>query len=191
MSRDERIAALQVIQREVAQCTRCSELVASRTQTVFGVGNPQPRLCFFGEAPGADEDIQGEPFVGRAGQLLNKIIAACKMNREDVYILNSIKCRPAGNRTPADVEIDNCWEYARRQLEILQPEFICCLGGVAVRSLLKRKESIGKLRGRFFEYEASKVVVTYHPAYLLRNPAAKRDVWDDMQLLMREMGIAI
>ncbi len=190
-SSDARVAALQVLQREVAQCTRCSELVQSRTQTVFGVGNVQPRLCFFGEAPGADEDAQGEPFVGRAGQLLNKIIAVCNMKREDVYILNAIKCRPEGNRTPAESEIENCWEFARRQLEILQPEFICCLGGVAVRSLLKRKESIGKLRQRFFHYGASQVIVTYHPAYLLREPNAKRYVWEDMQMLMKAMGISL
>ena len=190
-SKDERIAALQVLQAEVAQCTRCTELVRSRTQTVFGVGNVQPRLCFFGEAPGADEDAQGEPFVGRAGQLLNKIIAACKMKREDVYILNAVKCRPKDNRTPAESEIENCWEYARRQLEILQPEFICCLGGVAVRALLKRKESIGKLRQKFFDYGRSQVIVTYHPAYLLREPNAKRFVWEDMQMLMKAMGISL
>lgn len=191
VSDDERAAALHVLSDEVAGCTRCGELVQSRTRTVFGVGNVRPRLCFFGEAPGADEDAQGEPFVGRAGQLLNKIIAACKMKREDVYILNAIKCRPANNRTPYDTEIDNCWGYARRQLEILQPEFICCLGGVAVRSLLKRKESIGKLRQQFFEYSTSQVIVTYHPAYLLREPNAKRYVWEDMQMLMRAMGIPI
>jgi DNA polymerase len=187
----ERIAALEVIRREVAACTRCADLVRSRTQTVFGVGNIQPRLCFFGEAPGADEDSQGEPFVGRAGQLLNKIIAACKIKREDVYILNAIKCRPENNRTPNESEINNCWEYARRQLEILRPEFICCLGGVAVRSLLKRQESIGKLRQKFFDYAGSRVMVTYHPAFLLRDPSAKRYVWDDMQMLMKAMGIQL
>lgn len=188
---EDRRAALQVLQREVASCTRCGDLIRSRTQTVFGVGNIQPRLCFFGEAPGADEDAQGEPFVGRAGQLLNKIIAACKLSREDVYILNAVKCRPENNRTPLETEIDNCWEYARRQLEILRPEFICCLGGVAVRALLKRKESIGKLRQKFFDYRGSRVIVTYHPAFLLRDPSAKRYVWDDMQMLMKEMGVLL
>lgn len=187
----QRREALRLLQAEVAACTRCSDLVCSRTRTVFGVGNHQPRLCFFGEAPGADEDAQGEPFVGRAGQLLNKIIAACKLHREDVYILNAVKCRPQGNRTPTETEIDTCWEFAERQLAILRPEFICCLGSVAVRALLKRKESIGKLRGRFFDYATARVIVTYHPAYLLRDPSAKRYVWDDMQMLMREMGIPL
>lgn len=191
LSLDERKADLRVLEREVAQCTRCTDLVCSRTQTVFGVGNAQPRLCFLGEAPGADEDAQGEPFVGRAGQLLNKIIVACKLTREDVYILNAIKCRPENNRTPTDTEIDNCGEYARRQLEILRPEFICCLGAVAARALLKRKDSIGRMRQKFFDYENSRVIVTYHPAYLLREPSAKRDVWADMQMLMKEMGISV
>lgn len=187
-SLDDRIAALRVLQSEVAGCTRCPELVRSRTQTVFGVGNVRPQLCFFGEAPGADEDAQGEPFVGRAGQLLNKIIAACRMTREEVYILNAVKCRPQKNRTPVESEIECCSEYFRRQLEILRPEFICCLGGVAVRALLKRKDSIGKMRGQLFDYRESKVVVTYHPAFLLRDPSAKRFVWEDMQFLMNAMG---
>ncbi len=191
LPRDNRRIALQVVRDEVSQCTRCNDLVCSRTQTVFGVGNIQPRLCFFGEAPGADEDAQGEPFVGRAGQLLNKIIAACKLTRDEVYILNAIKCRPENNRTPTDAEIDNCWEYARRQLEILQPEFICCLGAVAARALLKRKDSIGRMRQKFFDYEQSRVIVTYHPAYLLREPSAKKDVWDDMQMLMKAMGVSV
>jgi DNA polymerase len=187
----DRREALKILQAEVVQCTRCSDLARSRTQTVFGVGNPHPRLCFYGEAPGADEDLQGEPFVGRAGQLLNKIIAACKLTREEVYILNAIKCRPQNNRTPTDDEISNCWNFAARQLEILQPEFICCLGGVAARSLLRRKDSIGRLRQQFFVYGASRVMVTYHPAYLLRDPTAKRYVWDDMKMLMAEMGIPV
>lgn len=191
LNREDRVQALKVLQAEVAQCTRCSELVASRTQTVFGVGPPDVRLCFFGEAPGADEDQQGEPFVGKAGQLLNKVIAAMKLTREEVYILNAVKCRPRMNRTPADSEIENCWGFAERQLEILQPEFICCLGAVAVRSLLKVKGSINSLRGKFHPYRGSQVVVTYHPAYLLREPAAKRLVWEDMQMLMRAMGIAV
>lgn len=180
---------LRVLQLEVSTCTRCPDLVCSRSQTVFGVGHPRPRLCFFGEAPGADEDAQGEPFVGKAGQLLNKIIAACKLTREEVYILNAIKCRPKNNRTPTEDEISNCWEYAARQLEILKPEFICCLGAVAVRSLLRRKESIGRLRQQFFNFGPSRVMVTYHPAYLLREPSAKRFVWDDMKMLMAEMGL--
>ncbi|HEX4132107.1 MAG TPA: uracil-DNA glycosylase [Pirellulales bacterium] len=183
--------ALAVIQREVAGCVRCAELAATRTQTVFGVGNPQARLCFLGEAPGADEDRQGEPFVGRAGQLLTKIIEACTLKREDVYILNVLKCRPPGNRNPNDDEVANCSEYLERQLEVIQPEFICCLGAVAARRLLATGESIGKLRGKFLEYRGIAVLCTYHPAYLLRNPAAKRDVWDDMKLLMTRMGIPL
>ncbi len=168
---------------------RCAELASTRTQTVFGVGNPQARLCFLGEAPGADEDKQGEPFVGRAGQLLTKIIEACQMKREDVYILNVLKCRPPGNRTPAPDEVENCRGYLDRQLEIIRPEFLCCLGSVAAQRLLDTTESIGRLRGRFHERNGIRIVCTYHPAYLLRNPAAKRDVWEDMKMLLREMGV--
>ena len=189
--RQQRIDQLKVIQSEVVDCKSCPELVANRTQTVFGVGNPEPRLCFLGEGPGADEDRQGEPFVGAAGQLLNKIIQACKMQREDVYILNTVKCRPPANRNPAETELANCWGYAERQLEVLQPEFICCLGSVAARTILRTKQSVGKLRGQFFKYRGSRVLVTYHPAYLLRNPSAKRLVWDDMKRLLNEMGISL
>ncbi len=184
-----RTAQLQRLQQAVATCTRCPELARCRTQTVFGVGPSSPRLCFFGEAPGADEDRLGEPFVGRAGELLNRIIAACHMSRADVYILNTIKCRPPGNRNPVDGEIANCREYFEQQLEILQPEFICCLGSVAARTLLETRDSIGRLRGRFHRYRGSRVVVTYHPAYLLRTPAAKVRTWEDMQMLMQAMGI--
>ena len=187
----QRQAALQVLNAEVKRCTRCPALVANRTQTVFGVGNLQPRLCFFGEAPGADEDREGEPFVGRAGQLLNKIIEACTLKREDVYILNVLKCRPPGNRAPEEAEVDCCRQFFERQLEILRPDFICCLGASAAKALLHTAFSIGKLRGRFYDFRGAKVICTYHPAYLLRNPAAKRDVWDDMQILMKEMGIPL
>ncbi|HEV7223646.1 MAG TPA: uracil-DNA glycosylase [Pirellulales bacterium] len=187
----ERPAALQVIAREVAACTRCDELATTRTQTVFGVGNPQARLCFMGEAPGADEDRQGEPFVGRAGQLLNKIIEACTLRREDVYILNTLKCRPPGNRNPLPDETANCRGFLDRQLAVVRPEYICCLGAVAAQALLATDESIGRLRKRFHDYHGIRVLCTYHPAYLLRNPAAKKDVWEDMQLLMREMGITL
>lgn len=185
------VAALDVIRREVAACTRCGELCRTRTQTVFGVGNPRPRLCFLGEAPGADEDAQGEPFVGRAGQLLTKIIEACTLQREDVYILNVLKCRPPGNRTPLPDEVEHCREYLDRQLAVLRPEFICCLGSVAAQSLLRTATPISKLRGTFLEYAGAAVLCTYHPAYLLRNPAAKRDVWEDMQRLMARMGIPL
>ena len=184
----ERATLLEQIEIEVSQCTQCSELSACRKNTVFGVGNPNPQLAFLGEGPGADEDRQGEPFVGAAGQLLNRIIEACQMKREEVYILNTVKCRPPGNRNPAEEELSNCWPYAIRQLEILQPEFICCLGSVAAKTLLQTKQSIGRMRGQFFKFRGSQVIVTYHPAYLLRNPSAKRQVWDDMKMLLTAMG---
>lgn len=184
-------ATLEVLQHEVAACTRCEELARTRTQTVFGTGDPRARLCFMGEAPGADEDRLGEPFVGRAGQLLNKIIEACRLRREEVYICNVIKCRPPGNRNPLPEEASNCRPFLERQLELVQPEFICCLGAVAAQNLLGTQLSIGKLRGKVHAYRGAKVVCTYHPAYLLRNPAAKKDTWEDMKFLMREMGVEL
>jgi DNA polymerase len=182
---------LEVLRQEVVPCTRCHELATTRTQTVFGVGNPQARLCFMGEAPGADEDKRGEPFVGRAGQLLDKIIEACQLKREDVYILNMLKCRPPGNRNPLPDELTNCRPFLDRQLELIQPEFICCLGAVSSQNLLGVATPIGKLRGKVHQYRGTKVVCTFHPAYLLRNPAAKKDCWDDMKFLMREMGVEL
>ena len=182
-------ATLDDLQREVAGCTRCTELACTRTQTVFGVGDPQARLCFIGEAPGADEDKQGEPFVGRAGQLLNKIIEACRLRREDVYICNVLKCRPPGNRNPNPIEASNCRRFLDRQLELVSPDFICCLGAIAAQNLLETTQSIGKLRGSLHAYRNMQVVCTYHPAYLLRNPAAKKDAWEDMKFLMRQMGV--
>lgn len=191
MKSADRAAQLHVVQEEVAGCTLCTELAETRTQTVFGVGDPQARLCFLGEAPGADEDRQGEPFVGRAGQLLTKIIEACGLRREQVYILNVLKCRPPGNRNPSGEEAENCRGFLDRQLEIIQPEFICCLGSVAVQNLLGTKQALGKMRGRFHDYKGIQVLATYHPAYLLRNPPAKRDVWEDLQLLLKEMGLEV
>jgi uracil-DNA glycosylase family 4 len=189
---DERSAALAAMQIEVAACRRCEHLACTRTQTVFGVGNPRPRLCFMGEAPGADEDRRGEPFVGRAGQLLTDIIEkGMQLKRSDVYILNVLKCRPPDNRTPTDDEIANCREYFERQLEVLRPDFICLLGATAVRALLNSKQSMGRMRGQWFNYGDSRVMVTYHPSYLLRNPPAKKDTWEDIQMLMREMGLPI
>jgi DNA polymerase len=186
----DRSAALQVIAQEVAGCTRCAELAASRTRTVFGVGNPRARLVFMGEAPGADEDRQGIPFVGAAGQLLTKIIEnGLKMRRDDVYILNILKCRPPGNRQPSPEEAANCRGFLDRQLDIIRPEFICCLGATAAQNLLGTSQSIGRMRGRTYDYRGSRVIVTYHPAYLLRSPGAKKDVWEDMKLLLREMGL--
>ncbi len=190
-ARAERDKQLQLVNEQVKRCQRCDELCSTRTQTVFGVGNSTARLCFLGEAPGADEDRQGEPFVGRAGQLLNKIIEACTLRREDVYILNTLKCRPPGNRNPLPEEAANCAEYFLQQIDIIQPEFICCLGAVAASNLLDTKESIGRLRGRFHTWRGIQVLATYHPAYLLRNPSAKAEVWKDMQFLMAAMGIEI
>ena len=166
----QRKSRLRKMCQTVAACELCPELVANRTQTVFGVGNPEARLCFFGEAPGPDEDKQGEPFVGRAGQLLDKIIEACTLQRDDVYILNVLKCRPPGNRNPSPSEAQNCRPFFEQQLEIIRPEFICCLGSVAATTLLETKLSIGKLRGELHEWRWAKVLATYHPAYLLRNP---------------------
>jgi len=158
---------------------------------VFGVGNANARICFFGEAPGADEDRLGEPFVGRAGQLLDKMIVACKMKREDVYILNVLKCRPPGNRNPLPDEVTNCRGFFERQLDIIRPEIICCLGAVAAQSLLVTDRSIGKLRGQFHDYRGIPVICTYHPAYLLRNPAAKHDTWEDLKLMMQKLGVEL
>lgn len=187
---DSRAAALAEVAQRVAACKRCAELAGSRTQTVFGVGNPHARLVFLGEAPGADEDRQGEPFVGRAGQLLTDIIVkGMKLRREDVYIMNILRCRPPGNRTPLPVEAAACREYLEAQLAILQPEFICCLGACAAQNLLGTDTAIGRLRGRFHDFQGIKVLCTYHPAYVLRNPAAKPQVWDDIKLLMAEMGL--
>ncbi len=190
-TRKDRTGGLQVLKEEIAACLKCDELSSKRTQTVFGIGNPEARLVFVGEAPGAQEDRVGEPFVGEAGQLLDKILISCKLTRAEVFILNSVKCRPPGNRNPGQAEIANCWGYAERQLEILQPEFICCLGSVAARTLLKTTQSLGRLRQRFHTYRGSRVLVTYHPAYLLRTPSAKRHVWDDMKMLMKEMGVEL
>ena len=182
--------ALEVLAETVRKCTRCPELVATRTQTVFGVGSLVAELCFIGEAPGADEDAQGEPFVGAAGQLLNRIIAACGMKREEVYICNIIKCRPPGNRTPLSSEAGNCREYLEKQLELVRPRFICCLGSTAAQHLLGTTQAIGKLRGRFHDYRGIPVLCTYHPAYLLphRSPERKKDVWEDMKMLLKKMG---
>lgn len=191
-SSKDKASALSIIQKEVAACTRCEELARSRTQTVFGVGDPNAKLCFFGEAPGADEDRTGEPFVGRAGKMLNDIIEkGMGLKRADVYILNVLKCRPPDNRNPSPEESANCRAYFERQLEIIKPKFICCLGTVAAQNLLETTVAVGKLRGTFHEYRGAKVVVTYHPSYLLRNPAAKKDTWADIRMLLGEMGLPV
>jgi len=178
---------LELLQAEVAACTLCEELAPTRTQTVFGVGNPDARLCILGEAPGEDEDRLGEPFVGRGGQLLNKILAACQLEREDVYLLNILRCRPPSNRNPKEEEAKNCRQFLERQLQLIDPEFICCMGAVAAQNLLSTTVAIGRLRGKIHDYRGMKVVCTYHPAYLLRNPSAKKNAWEDMKMLMREM----
>ncbi|MFM7185477.1 MAG: uracil-DNA glycosylase family protein [Planctomycetota bacterium] len=185
----DRARHLLVLAEQVTGCTLCAELAASRTRTVFGVGSPDARICFLGEAPGADEDASGEPFVGRAGQLLTKIIEACRLRRDEVYILNVLKCRPPGNRTPLPDEVGNCRRFFQRQLEIVSPDYICCLGATAAQALLETTEPIGRLRHRWFSYQSARVICTYHPSYLLRNPAAKRDVWEDMKTLMAELGV--
>jgi DNA polymerase len=190
-TKEDKRRLLAEIKTEVAACVACQALAESRTQTVYGVGNPDARLCFFGEAPGADEDRQGEPFVGRAGQLLTDIIQkGMGLERSDVYILNTLKCRPPGNRNPATDEVANCRHFFERQLELIQPEFICCLGAVAAQTLLETNVTIGKLRGAWHDFRGMQVLCTYHPAYLLRNPAAKKETWKDIQLLMGAMGIS-
>jgi DNA polymerase len=189
LPREDRIAALSLAAEEVAACVRCGELARTRRQTVFGVGDPMARLVLLGEAPGEEEDKRGEPFVGRAGQLLDRMIAACSLRREDVYILNVLKCRPPGNRNPLPAEATACRPFLDRQLEIVQPEFILCLGAIAAKNLLGVELAVGKMRGKLFRYRGAKVVVTYHPSYLLRTEAAKRDAWEDLKFLLREMGI--
>jgi len=177
---------LEQVRAELGECTRC-KLHRHRKQIVFGVGNPNAGLVFVGEAPGADEDAQGEPFVGRAGQLLTKIIEAMGMRREDVYICNIIKCRPPNNRTPESDEIVACQPFLLEQLRAIGPRFICALGGPAAQTLLQTKEPISRLRGRFHDYHGIPLLPTFHPAFLLRNPNEKKTVWEDMKLLLRHM----
>ena len=168
---------------------KCQELAGSRRQTVFGVGNPNADIMFIGEAPGADEDRFGEPFVGKAGQLLNKIIEACKLRREDIYICNILRCRPPGNRNPSPVEAANCREFLDGQIAAVQPRYIVCWGSVAAHNLLNETTSVGRMRGTFYSYGNAKVACTYHPSYLLRNPSAKKMVWEDMKFVFADMGI--
>jgi uracil-DNA glycosylase len=177
-------ARLQAVEQEALACTKCG-LCETRHTVVFGTGGARTPLVFVGEAPGADEDAQGIPFVGRAGQLLTKIIAAIGLSREDVYICNVLKCRPPGNRNPAPDEIAHCWSYLERQLDLLRPKVICTLGLFATQTLLHSTLPIGKLRGRIFEEGGRRIVPTYHPAALLRNPGWKATVWEDVQLLRK------
>jgi uracil-DNA glycosylase len=169
------------IREDLGDCTRCKLHTLGRKQIVFGVGNPNADLMFVGEAPGADEDVQGEPFVGRAGQLLTKIIEAMGMKREDVYIANVIKCRPPANRNPEPDEVEQCEPFLFRQIDSIKPKVIVALGKFAAQSLLRTSDPITRLRGREFKYRDAILMPTYHPAYLLRTPSAKRDVWEDMK----------
>lgn len=175
---------------KIDRCKRC-ELSQTRTQTVFGVGNKKASLMFVGEAPGADEDAQGEPFVGRAGKLLTKIIEAMSLTRQDVFIANVLKCRPPDNRNPKPEEIKQCEPYLMQQIEFIKPKYICALGTFAAQTLLKTDVTISKLRGKFHDYQGIPLLATYHPSYLLRNPSAKKEVWEDMQKLMHKLGLKL
>ena len=179
------LPSLEFIRAELGDCRRC-KLHSGRTQIVFGVGNPRAKLVFVGEAPGRDEDLQGEPFVGQAGQLLTKIIQAIQLKREEVYIANIIKCRPPENRNPEPDEIAACEPFLVKQLQVIQPRLICALGTFAAQTLLKSEEKISALRGRFHQYQEIPVMPTYHPAYLLRNANRKREVWEDMKKIKQE-----
>jgi uracil-DNA glycosylase family 4 len=181
-----RIAGLEAIVAQMGDCRRCG-LGSLRHSLVFGEGSPSADLVFVGEAPGADEDAQGRPFVGRAGQLLTKIIEAMGMKREDVYICNILKCRPPGNRNPQPDEIAACERFLIAQLRTLRPRVICALGTFAAHTLLRTEVPIGVLRGRFHTYQGIPLMPTYHPAYLLRNPGAKKQVWEDVQLIMKKL----
>ena len=180
----EKRSDLEAVREDLGECRRCP-LHSGRKNIVFGEGNPRADLVFVGEAPGADEDLQGRPFVGRAGQLLTKIIEAMKMKRREVYICNILKCRPPGNRNPLPEEIAACEPFLIRQLEVIRPRAICALGTFAARTLLKTDLPISLLRGRWYRYLDIPLMPTYHPAYLLRNPAQKRQVWEDVQQIMK------
>lgn len=175
------------IREDLGDCKRC-KLHADRTNIVFGVGSPKAELMFVGEGPGADEDAKGEPFVGRAGQLLTKMIEAMGVRRSDVYIANVVKCRPPGNRAPAPDEVAACSPFLRAQIHAIRPRVICTLGNAATAALLQKPEGITKLRGVFQEYEGIPVMPTYHPAFLLRSPDKKRDAWNDLQQIMTHLG---
>jgi DNA polymerase len=181
-------SALNLIREDIGDCTRC-RLHKGRTNLVFGVGNVNAELMFVGEGPGADEDAQGEPFVGRAGQLLNNMISAMGLKREEVYIANVVKCRPPGNRTPEKDECDTCSPFLMRQIDVIKPKVIVALGAVAAKNLLAVNDSMANLRGRWYEFRDSKLLVTYHPAYLLRDPRQKKEAWKDLQMAMKYLGL--
>jgi uracil-DNA glycosylase family 4 len=195
------VAALKLIREDLGDCTRCKLHKQGRKQIVFGVGNPRAELMFVGEGPGADEDAQGEPFVGRAGQLLNNMIKAMGLQREDVYIANVVKCRPPGNRTPEPDECDTCSPFLMRQIAAIKPKVVVALGATAAKNLLAMSSSLGDLRGRFYDFKpagvrsndpawsGARLAVTYHPAYLLRDPRQKGEAWKDLQMVMKYLGL--
>jgi DNA polymerase len=185
----ERAAALRAIQDEIGDCTRCSLAYAGRHKIVFGDGSPTARLMFVGEGPGADEDAQGLPFVGKAGQLLNNMIAAMGLARADVYIANIVKCRPPGNRVPEPVEATTCSQFLLRQIDVVRPEAIVALGSTAATYLLGVKRSLSALRGHWHTCRGAKLAVTYHPAFLLRDPRQKAEAWKDLQMVMAELKL--
>ncbi len=185
------VAALRAIREDLGDCTRCRLHQQGRKQIVFGVGNPEADLMFVGEGPGADEDEQGEPFVGRAGQLLNKMIEAMGLKREQVYIANVVKCRPPGNRTPERDECDTCSPVLYRQIDVIKPRAIVALGAVAAKTLLGLNDTMANMRGQWFDYRGTKLRVTYHPAYLLRDPRQKGEAWKDLQEVMKYLGLEV
>jgi len=185
----EQDAALRAIQEDIGDCTRCPLAYAGRHKIVFGDGAASARLMFVGEGPGADEDAQGIPFVGKAGQLLNNMIAAMGLKREDVYIANIVKCRPPGNRTPEPVEANTCSQFLLRQIDVVQPQVIVALGATAATYLLGVKRSLSALRGGWYTCRGAKLAVTYHPAFLLRDPRQKVEAWKDLQMVMAELGL--
>ena len=182
--------ALRAIREDLGDCTRCPLHRQGRKQIVFGVGNPRAEIMFVGEAPGADEDQQGEPFVGRAGQLLNNMISAMGIHRQDVYIANIIKCRPPGNRTPEREECDTCSPFLMRQIQVVKPRMIVALGAVAAKTLLGVNDAMVNLRGQIYDFRNTKLAVTYHPAYLLRDPRQKKEAWKDLQMVMKYLGMS-
>ena len=181
--------ALLAIREDLVDCTRCRLHKQGRKQIVFGVGNPRAELMFIGEAPGADEDMQGEPFVGRAGQLLNNMINAMGVKREQVYIANIVKCRPPGNRTPEPDECATCSPFLLRQIDAIQPKVLVALGAVAARTLTGVNEPMLRMRGKWWDFRGTKLAITYHPAYLLRDPRQKSEAWKDLQMVMKELGL--
>lgn len=183
-SEEKRAQSLDELYDMIHECTKCS-LCHSRNKFVFGVGHPKADILFVGEAPGRDEDLQGEPFVGRAGQLLDKMLAAIEFSRDDIYIANILKCRPPDNRDPLPEESEQCLPHLAEQIRLIRPKFICALGRVAAQILLDTKSPLSKLRGKFYDLAGARMLATFHPAALLRNPNFKRDAWEDLKLLRR------